>query len=348
MHIRKNHPWFLLLFILIYSCRSDSTVIPDTSKVMTGNYQIVRYEKLLEDNIPIDTAKFQKIYEQYPYFTEITFRNVIPLKGKIGSPEFCQNLSGYLQDSLIQEIYKKVENEYGDLQSTSKEIDSAFRLYKYYFPTVVLPNVYTLISEFSIQNFIFQDGKCDGVGVSLDMFLGKEFSYKLLDPKNPNFSDYLTRRFNKDHLVFKIMETIVNDKMESRMSYNLLDKMVDNGKKLYILKKILPTTSDTVIFEYTKEQLDWCQENELAMWAFFFDQKLFYETSDIKINKYVDEGPQSPGMPSDAPGRTGNYIGYQIVTSFMEKNPDMPLDSLLNYTDSQMLLEVSRYKPKRE
>ncbi|HRX28573.1 MAG TPA: hypothetical protein P5235_04260, partial [Saprospiraceae bacterium] len=124
MHIRKKVSWLLLIITMIYSCRNDSVVIPDTSQVMTGDYHIVRYEKLLEENIPIDTEKFQKIYEQYPYFTEITFRNVIPLKGEIGSIDFCQNLTGYLQDSLIEEVYNKVEIEYGDFQSTSKEIDS--------------------------------------------------------------------------------------------------------------------------------------------------------------------------------------------------------------------------------
>ena len=50
-------------------------------------------------------------------------------------------------------------------------------------------------------------------------------------------------------------------------------------------------------------------------------------------------------MPKDAPGRTGDFIGKKIVESFMRKNPDTDIHTLIGYKDAQAFLEKSRYRP---
>ena len=52
-------------------------------------------------------------------------------------------------------------------------------------------------------------------------------------------------------------------------------------------------------------------------------------------------------MPVEAPGQTGNYIGYQMINAYMEKRPNTTLDQLLTEKDAQAILEISKYKPKR-
>lgn len=65
--------------------------------------------------------------------------------------------------------------------------------------------------------------------------------------------------------------------------------------------------------------MDWVRNNELEIWSFFTEQNLIYETNVNRINKYINPSPDSPGMPADAPGQTANYIGYQMITAYMEK-----------------------------
>lgn len=72
------------------------------------------------------------------------------------------------------------------------------------------------------------------------MFLGRNYPYKNIDPTNPNFSGYLTRTFDKDYLTKKTIDLIVEDITGSPGGVRLLDYMVHNGKKLYLLKKFLP------------------------------------------------------------------------------------------------------------
>jgi hypothetical protein len=337
-----------LAFIVVFdSCKSDKNSLPDLSEVEI-NTTIIRYELELLENLPYTPEIFAKLGNKHPIFTDIFFNNVLPINGGIGSDTFCNNLNNFLKDSLIVALYNKVDTEFSDFNSLESNIKQALKTYKYYFPSAKTPDIYTFISEYSYQKFIFQDQFSDGIGLGLDMFLGANYPYKRLDPDNPTFSQYITRRFSKEYIPLKIIQTILEDKIGPPNGERLLDKMINNGKKIYIAKKILPTTPDSIIFEYTAEQINWCNDNELEMWAFFFDKNLFYETSGVKINKFIDESPNSPGMPSDAPGRTGNYLGYKIVEAYMDRNDEMSLSELILMNDAQKLLEMSRYKPKKE
>ena len=51
-------------------------------------------------------------------------------------------------------------------------------------------------------------------------------------------------------------------------------------------------------------------------------------------------------MPAGAPGRTANYMGWQIVKKYMNRNPETTMQDLIAYTDAQKLLEESKYKPR--
>lgn len=337
----------LIVIIIFTSCKSDKNLLPDLSEVEL-NTNIIRYEQELLENLPYTPDKFAILGKKHPIFTDLFFNNILPINGRMGTDTFCNNLNNFLKDSMIVTLYKKVESEFIDFNGLETDIIQALKTYKYYFPNATTPDIYTFISEYSYQKFIFQDQFSDGIGIGLDMFLGADYPYKNLDPDNPAFSQYITRRFTKEYIPLKVIQTILEDKIGPPNGERLLDKMINNGKKIYISKQILPTAPDSIIFEYTTNQMQWCIDNELEMWAFFFDKNMFYETSGVKINKFIDESPNSPGMPSDAPGRTGNYLGYKIVEAFMERNDEMSLSELVLMDDSQKLLEMSRYKPKKE
>ena len=53
-------------------------------------------------------------------------------------------------------------------------------------------------------------------------------------------------------------------------------------------------------------------------------------------------------MPTEAPGRTGDYIGWQIIRAYMKRYPETSLNDLIKMNDSQMILEKSKYKPKQK
>ena len=337
----------LVSMIFIASCGGDSKEpIPDVSNIELSN-KLVRFEQLMAG---LDTnnlaEEVQKLNTDYIQFYSVYFKNVLPFDTDTADG-FLGNLQGYLSDKRIQELQDTTAIVFKDFETeTYPKLIHAMKMMRHYFPNFKAPNFYTFVSEYTYQQFIFSDEGRDGVGIGLDMFLGADYPYKQLDPNNPGFSNYLTRTYNKEHLPRKITEILVDDIIGRAPGSRLLDQMIHNGKRLYIMNKMLPTTPDSILLEYTLEQTKWVQENELSMWAFYFDEELFYESNAIKINKYINPSPTSPGMPDAAPGRTANYIGWKIVDAYMKKTGST-LEELIDMQDAQKIMDESRYKPGR-
>lgn len=84
---------------------------------------------------------------------------------------------------------KKVVKKYANLDDIKRQADQMYRYLQYYFPErTSIPNLYTFISDFGYQIFIFEDDdNKDGIGIGLDMFMSPEVDYKAIDPNNPIF-----------------------------------------------------------------------------------------------------------------------------------------------------------------
>jgi len=337
------------LFSITTGCVSESKeVVPDVSEIEV-KYRLARFEQILT-NILRSSQKqmgMDMIPQTHEAFYKTYFKSVLPIRG-FGTKDFLPNIDSLWHDQENIKLYNRVTNMYGDFKSEKAEIDQAYKYMSHYFPQFVPPNVYTFISDFGNQVFLYEDQGRDGVGIGLDMFLGEEFPYTQFSKENPAFSAYLSRTFNRDHITRKVMYMIIDDMIGPPAGDRLLDHMIHNGKKLYILDKVIPMAHDSIVMEYSREEIHWVEESELSMWAFFFDQDLFYETNSMKINKYISASPNSPGMPADAPGRTANYMGWQIVKAYMNKHQGTSLDQLIELQDAQLIMDKSRYKPRRK
>jgi hypothetical protein len=293
----------------------------------------------------VNQKSIDELTAEHPAFADVFFKHVLPV---IRQKDYQSALDTILDNPQFQLLVDTTLQVHSDFENTLKELDSGFKFLQYYLPEVDVPDIYTFVSGFEYQRFLSADSSQNNlIGIGLDMFLGSSFPYGSVAPDNPAFSNYLTRRFNKEHLPKKVIELLIDDHLPTAEKNQMLDQMVRNGKKLYLLDKILPMTSDTVIMEYSAEQWDWVQANELELWAFLLKENLFYETSSNKTKKYLSPSPNSPGMPPAAPGRTGNYMGWQIVKSYMKRNPEASIADLVNLTDAQLLLQKSRYKPRK-
>lgn len=341
---RNRNVWFLaIFFISVISCKNEEDMTLPNVKSINPDLQIVDGADLLFRS-ESDIKDFRKIH---PQFSAIYFENVLGIKDTtdIG---LLRNINQIKQDKVMKGLQDTIKLEFGDLKTIKEELNESFKYWKYYFPNATIPSIYFCNTLFNYQKFLFEDKGKDGIGIGLDLFLNKWYDYKSIDPSNPSYSEYLTRSFNKDHIVKKVIDLQLDEIASNPNGVRMIDQMIHNGKRLYILHKIIPQSHDSILFEYSAKQLEWCIDNELEIWSFFIDKELFYETAPMKIIKYVSDSPNSPGMPEEAPGRTANYIGYQIVKKYMAKHPDLSLQALLDLPDAQKLLDEAKYKPKRK
>ncbi|PHN04801.1 gliding motility lipoprotein GldB [Flavilitoribacter nigricans] len=326
-------------------CGNDNVIeVPNVDHIDVS-VDIRRFE---QDLFAIDTSQIEEglaaLEAKYPEFSEVYFTYVLGSKNPQMAPEGHEAyVKGFLQHPAIQFLYDTTQVVYPRLDDIQSEFAQAFKYLKYHFPDYPTPKVTTFISEYSIAAFIYGEGD---LGVGLDFFLGSDYPYGRYVPNNPNFSAYLTRSFDRKHLVSKSLQPLVKDLVGEPRGNRLLDVMVNNGKQMYIQRALLPYTPDSILLELPETQVAWLKNNELEMWAHFLKEQLLYSTDFQKFRKLVDYSPSSPGMPPEAPGRTANYMGLKIVEAFMRRYPELSLQDLLGLEDAQYILEQSKYKPR--
>jgi len=318
--------------------------IPDVSDIAV-NLEIDRFEQAL---FKIDTNNFEQelreVEQRYPEFSDIYFNNLLGSRDTSIAPNgHAAYVKGFVQFGAVQKLFDTINIVYKDFEKTEAELKQLMQFYQYHFPDATAPKITTYLSEYTIMGFNYGE---NAIGIGLDYFLGPNYPYFQLNQGNPNFSAYITRTLNPDYLSQKVAKLLLQDKMDQPKGRRLLDNMIHLGKELYATEQLLPYAQDSVVTEFTPENLQWFEENERELWAYFLGEDLLYSTELSKIRKLVDYSPSgNTDMPANAPGRSAAWMGRQIIYRYMKRYPETSLQELLAIEDAQDLLTKSKYKP---
>ena len=225
------------------------------------------------------------------------------------------------------------------MAATEQELEQAFKYLIYYFPEMTVPRTITFFSGFSVQVPVGEGY----IGIGLDMFLGADSPfYPALRESIPQ---YLSNRFTPEHLVPRVIETYLREEWypEKDADRTLLEKMIYNGKILYLMDVVLPETADHLKIGYSPGELAWAKRHEKAVWKWFIEENLVYETDVRRMQRYLGEAPFTPEFGKDAPSRLGLFTGWQVVRKYMELHPDVTPRELLQEGNAQRILQEARY-----
>jgi hypothetical protein len=112
------------------------------------------------------------------------------------------------------------------------------------------------------------------------------------------------------------------------------------------LGRFLPAIHDSLKTGFTKQQLEWCEVNEGMIWNdIITSQKDLYTKDPMAIQNYLGEAPFTQSLGPSSPGNIGQWIGWQIVKKFVDKNSSLGVSDVLK-TDARIILEEAKYKPK--
>lgn len=291
---------------------------------------IHRYEKALF-NIPSDSIKegLTAIQDEYPLFLGGANLN--------DSLNILQ-IANFISDPLVQESYLKIQQKFGDLSLLRTDLSKLFDNYAHLYPEEKIPIINTYISNFDYENRIIYIDTL--IAISLDLYLGAN---------EPNYGaiglpQYISRRLSPEYIQIDIAKLLALKKIPMTTTRKtLLDEFIYRGKMMYLTDLLLPQVSDDQKIAYTPEQLQWCKDNELAIWEYLIQEQMLYESNHNKIKYYINEGPGN--LPfAGAPARLGEWIGWQIVRKYAKKNTD--LSTLLQQENAQTILKESGYKGK--
>lgn len=327
----------LCLFAGLVACTRDKGKnIPDVSHINV-DLNIKRFD---QDLMSIDSNDIKhgmdQLMAEYPVFMpDIYLAKILPILADTNV------MRQFLTSPGIQSLYDTCQIVFGNAEDIEKELESAFRYYKHYFPDRKVPEIISFFSEYTLGTFTYEQ---DILGIGWDFYLGAD--YPNYDPSF--FPNYIKRSMNKEHLVAKAIEAVATDIVGSSRGERLIDIMITNGKILYVVDHLLPHTPDSIKLAYTDAQVKWCENNEKELWSYFLVDDLLYSSNSRDIRKLVSHSPFGTSqMPPEAPGRSANWMGWQIVKSYMERHPEATISELLEIEEAQAILDKARYKPRR-
>ncbi len=319
--MQKHIPIILLLLLLI-SCNSDKRKTIDVSGVEV-NFSIDRFD------VEYYTSTAENLHllkEKYPLFFPKNTPDSVWVN-KINNKD-------------EKELFAEVQKKYLEISFLETELEQLFKHVKYYNVAFKAPKVVTLQSNIDFQNRVIYTK--DYLLISLDVYLGMNHKFYADYPK------YIKQNFSKEHIIVDVANAIIDSRLKKVHNRSFVDKMVYEGKKLYLLDRYLPTSNDANKIGYSKEKMNWAITNEEQVWKYFIENKMLFST-DTKLNKrFLDIAPFSKFYRSEdnqSPGRIGAWIGWQIVRSYMKHN-DVSLQQLLE-TSTEEIYKKSKYKPKR-
>jgi len=333
-----NLLFFSVLIFLLVACNSNpngtNTTSENNNSGEAGNqtHSIKRYEQALFSIPPADLKQgLEKIAPDFRVF----------LGNQYTSPEALQQLHDFITDQQNLATFRDCEKQYTDLKRLEADFQTAFDNLAKALPSFKQPVVYTYVSGFDFEYPVkYAD---TALIIGLDMYLGS--NYKKY--REMGVPVYITRRLTAEHILPDSFREIANSILQSKKNQLIIDAMIEEGKVLYFLDVALPDTDDATKIGYTPGQIQWCKENEQNLWSFIIENELLYKADARAFSILMTDGPFTSSFSQDSPARTGAWLGWQIVRSYMKRNK-VALSNLLANTNPQEILELSGYKPERK
>lgn len=313
----------LLILFLIFSCEKELTKTIDVSEIEV-DFKVDRFE---EQFYTTSETELINLKNEYPFM----------FPTQVSDTTWIAKINNEDEHYLFAES----QTIFGDFKEGKEQLKSLFKHIKYYNPKFEAPNIITHISDLDYQYpVIYADTL---LFISLDMYLGKDnIVYK-------DFPAYLSTNYKKENIVVDVAKDIINQSYPKTRTRVFLDKMINEGKFMYLLDAYVPNATDELKLGCTFEKMEWAQANEINVWKYFIEEEMLY-SNDTNLNtRFIDVAPFSKfyqEADQDSPGQIGVWIGWQIVRSYM-KNNDVTLSQLMA-TPAEEIYKKSKYKPRKQ
>lgn len=310
------------LVLLMFSCNRDSQLEKEIEAV-SMDLKVERFDQLF---MYASKDTFSTLKNSYPFlFPKQTPDSVFLRRTK---------------DPIQKLIQKSVDSVFSDFKPTEGDIKALFKHIKYYNPSFKKPRVITVFSDVDYRNKVIVTDSIVLIGI--DNYLGTDHEFYA------SFYKYIRKNLKKDQIVMDLADAYASRFLNQPRRYTFLEELIYHGKKLYLKDLWIPTAEDATKIGYTSDELLWTQDNEFYIWQYFVENELLYSTDDKLVGRFIAPAPFSRfnlELDSESPGAIGQYIGWQIVRSYMKNNATSILEML--QMEAQTIFNKAKYKPKK-
>ncbi|MFL1897099.1 gliding motility lipoprotein GldB [Aquimarina sp. 2-A2] len=311
-----------VIFIFLTSCNREDKLEKEIAEIPV-TIIIERFDKAFSK---VDQKTLPALKQQYPFLF----------------PEKYQD-SFWIQkvaDTLQIELANQVAEKYPDLNTLKIKLEGLLQHAKYYFPEITEPRVITITNDVDYHNKIILAD--DLLLIALDTYLGEDHYFY------ESIQEYIRRNFKSDQIIPDVATVYAKQLVSLSKSRTFLSNLIYYGKVQYLIDLFLPKYEQYTKLGYSPEQLEWVRVNEEQIWRYFIDKETLYSTDTDLSPRFLYPAPFSKfyleEIDKEAPDRVGRYIGWRIVSSYMENN-NVSLRQLL-MMDAETIFNKSKYKPR--
>ena len=287
------------------------------------------------DSVKQDILQLYADYEEFmPMFVEGVLR--LPIED---TAYLCEMYGNFLTDTTMgfAQTNALAQTTFADISKLQKSLNTGFSRLHYLYPEWEIPTVYLFVSGFNSSVMYYENI----MGIGVDMYLGSDYPYY-----NQVVYNYQKQTMRKECVAGDLLNMYIAYQIPYNSKYNrLLEHMIFRGKQMFLLSQLLPDEPAWEIIGYSKEQWDWCEKYEQAIWNRIMEKRDLFKTESMVRVSYMNDGPFTSEISQDSPGRLGIWVGWQIVDSYMRNNENVSIQELINEGDAQKILEQSFYKP---
>ncbi len=296
---------------------------------------IRRFDKDLYQLILVDSPERQQVLAHtYPRMFRVLGLSLFN-EQETQSDEFFDRLVNYYSEPNLNKLYRDALAGYETVERIENDLGRAFGYMREQFPEKPTPVVYMHVSGL-FQNVLVDDSL---LSISIDKYLGTDYLLY-----RDYFDAYQRRGMTPDYVVPDYLTAwLMSEYPFSGNDNVLLDRMIYEGKIKYVVHQAFSQVIPEVWMKYTSEEYQWCKENESRLWKQIIERKQLYTPDRVTTSKYFLERPSS-FISDEAPSNLGTWIGWQIVTRYMERT-NVSVAELMTHNDAQDILTKSKYKP---
>lgn len=296
-------------------------------------------------DVDVSTIEVETVVERFDeqfYTTPPEKLNVLKLKYPYLFPAANPDTvwTNKMQNEDELDLFKESQKIYSDFSKQEYQLEILFKHIKFYYPNFREPKTITILSNVDYENNVILADSL--LFISLDIFLGKESEIYADFPK------YIKQNYTEDHLIVSVAEAFVDKLVPPTTNKSLISRMIQEGKKMYLVQSFLPHVNSEEIIGYTKDQLTWAELSETEIWKYFIENEMLFDTNAQLSERFIDDAPFSKfflEIDKESPGRIGAWFGWQIVKAYMNNNK-MSLQEMVIHNNED-IFNKSKYKPQK-
>ena len=320
--------WFTIFCLFLAGCQGGWKSGPNIRKVKLD----IKVEHFEKDLFSLDSSNLsgglRSLKQKYGQFYDAFIYNIAAFSMEDEDVLQGQVLS-FIQNN--RSLYQQLEDYIPHLNSSLKEIENALKRAKVYFADMPIPSkIITYLGPLDgFGAFALDDSA--GIAVGLQQFLGSNYPAYQTDYLQAIFGKQRINQFVSENIAPTALrawvEKVFPDKGGRR---TLKEKLIEEGRKSFLLKALLPDTPDSLIFGFSPEQMEWCISNSLLIKQFFENEDLYKTDSPELIVEYFSETQRSEQLPEAFPSKVASYMGFLLVKEYMNDHAKTPLSKLMN------------------